>query len=70
MEDGTFKDGTTNDKGEKIDHHITVEEDLRCIKICNRFNMKIMVDYHDHYLKKDVLLLAVFQKIHQWVIEI
>ena len=27
-------------------------------KIWNEFNMKNMDDYHDHYLKKDVLLLA------------
>ena len=26
------------------------------------FNRKNMGDYHDHYLKKDVLLLAVFEK--------
>ena len=32
-------------------------------KIWNEFNMKNMGDYHDHYLKKDVLLLAdVFKK--------
>ena len=24
----------------------------------NKFEMKNMVDYYDHYLKKDVLLLA------------
>ena len=34
-----------------------------CEKIWDRFNMKNMGDYHDHYLKKDVLLLAdVFEK--------
>ena len=56
----SLKDGTTNDKGETLDGHITDEEYLTCIKIWNRFNLKSLVDYHDHYLKKDVLLLADF----------
>ena len=39
------------------------EEYLTCSKIWNKFGMKNMSDYHDHYLKKDVLLLAdVFEK--------
>ena len=39
------------------------EDYLTCKKIWNEFNMKNMGDYHDHYLKKDVLLLAdVFEK--------
>ena len=29
-----------------------------CEKIWDRFKMKIMDDYHGHYFKKDVLLLA------------
>ena len=34
-----------------------------CKKIWDKFGMKNMGDYHDHYLKKDVLLLAdVFEK--------
>ena len=34
-----------------------------CEKIWDKFKMKNMGDYHDHYLKKDVLLLAdVFEK--------
>ena len=31
---------------------------MTCEKIWDKFNMKNMSDYYDHYLKKDVLLLA------------
>ena len=35
-----------------------------CEKNWDKFKMNNMGDYHDHYLKKDVLLLAdVFEKI-------
>ena len=45
------------------DRHINDKDYLRCNKIWNKFSMKNMGDYHDHYLKKDVLLLAnVFEK--------
>ena len=60
---GSSKDGTTGDNGKKFNGHISDEECLTCIKIWNDFNMKNMGEYHDHYLKKDVLLLAdVFEK--------
>ena len=36
---------------------------MTCKKICNEFNMKNIGDYHDHYWKTDVLLLAdIFEK--------
>ena len=54
----SVKDRTTGDNGEKLDSHIRDEYYLRCNKIWNKFNMKNMGDYHDHYLKKEVLLLA------------
>ena len=54
----SVKDGTTDDNGEKLDGHISNEDYLTCKTILNKFNMKDMGDYHDHYLKKDVLLLA------------
>ena len=56
--DRSVKDGTTDDNGKKLDGHINDEDYLMCKTICNEFNMKNMGDYHNHYLKKDVLLLA------------
>ena len=59
----SVKDGTNND-GEKLDGHISNEDYLACNKIWNEFNMKNMGDCHNHYLEKDVLLLAdVFEKL-------
>ena len=47
-----------------LDSHIGLKDYLRCEKIWNKFEMKNMGDYHDHYFKKDVLFLAdVFEKI-------
>ena len=54
----SIKDGTTEDNGKKLDGHISYEEYLTCKKIWDVFGMKNMGDYHDHFFKKDVLLLA------------
>ena len=45
----SVKDETAGDNG---------EDQLTCKKIWNEVSMKNMGDYHDHYLKKYVLLLA------------
>ena len=59
----SVKDGTTADNGNKLDGHISDKDYLRCKKIWNEFSMKNMDDYHDHYSKKDALLLAdIFEK--------
>ena len=56
-------EGATGDNGEKFYGQISNEDYLTCNKIYNKFNMKDMGDYHDHYLKKDLLLLPdVFEK--------
>ena len=34
------------------DQHISDKDYLACNKICNKFSMKNMGDYNDHYLKK------------------
>ena len=50
------KDGTTGDFGKKLDGHLNDEDYLTSKKIWNKLKMKNIDDYHDHYLKKDVLL--------------
>ena len=59
----SLKDGTTGDNGEKLDGHKSDKDYLTCKKIWNEFNTKNIGDYHNRYLRKDVLLLAdVFEK--------
>ena len=59
----SLKDGTTGENGEKLDGQISDKDYLTCKKIWNEFNMKTMGDYHNNFLKKDVLLLVdVFEK--------
>ena len=57
------KDGKINDDGKKLDDHISVKDYLTYEKIWDKLDMKNMGDYHNHYLKKDVLFLAdLFEK--------
>ena len=56
------KDGKIGDDGKKSDGHLSFK-DLTCEKIWDKFDMKNMGNYHDHYLKKDVLLLAIVKSL-------
>ena len=57
------KDGKINDDVKISDGHINVKDYLTCEKTWDKFEMKTMGDYRNHYLIKDVLLLAdVFEK--------
>ena len=57
------KDGKIGDDGKKSDGHKGFKDYLTCEKIWNKCDTKNMSDYHNQYLKKDVLLLAgVFKK--------
>ena len=57
------KKGKIDNDGKISNGHVSVKNYLTCEKIWNKFDMKNMGDYHDHYFKKDVLLLAnVFEK--------
>ena len=59
----SIKDGKIGDDGRISDGHIDVNDYLTCKKIWNRFEMKNVSDYYDHYLKEDVLLVAdIFEK--------
>ena len=46
------KKGKNNEDGKTSDGHISIEDYLICERIWNKFKMKNMGDYHDHYLKK------------------
>ena len=52
------KQENIDDHGKISDGHISFKDYLTCEKIWDKFNIKNMGDYHDHYLKKDVLFLA------------
>ena len=54
----SINDGEIGDDGKMSDGHIDFNDYLTCKKTWNKFEMKNMGDCHDHYLKKDVLLLA------------
>ena len=63
MPDRKYFYSPTGDEGYKLDGQIRHEQYLTCEKNWNRFGLKNTCDYHHHYLKKDVLLLAdVFEK--------
>ena len=52
------KKGRIDNDGKIPNDHVNIKDHSTCEKIWNKFDMKNMSDYHDHYLKKDVLLLA------------
>ena len=65
----SIKKGKIGNDGQISDGHISVKDYLTCEKNWDKFGMKNMGDYHDHYLKKDVLLsVGVFEKfIATWL---
>ena len=59
----SIKKGKIDEDGKISDSHVNVKDYMTCKKIWDKFRMKNRGDYHHHYLKKDVLLLAdVFEK--------
>ena len=59
----SIKDGKIGDDGKISDDHINIKDYSTWEKTWDKFKMRNMGDYHSHYFKKDVLLLAdVFEK--------
>ena len=56
------KKGKIGDDGKLLDSHMRDENYLTWKKTWDHFDMKDIGDYQNHYLKKDVLLLADFFK--------
>ena len=58
------KKGKIGDDGKISNGHMSVKDYLMCEKIWDKFEMKNMGHYHNHYLKKDVLFTAdVFESL-------
>ena len=58
------KKGKIGDDGKISDGHICIKDYLTCEKMWDKYEVKNMGDYHNHYFKKDVLFLAdVFESL-------
>ena len=66
----SIKDGKIGDDGKISDGHISFKDYLACEKIQDRFKMKNMGDYRDHYFKKDVLLSADVFEVYCYLFKI
>ena len=50
------KDGKIGNDGKISDNHISVKDYLTCKKTWVKFEMKNMGDYHNHYLKRCIII--------------
>ena len=58
-----FYSSITDSKRDNDNGYISDDQYLHLKNVLNTFNFKTFKDFHNHYLKKDVLLLAdVFEK--------
>ena len=54
----SIKDGKIGNDGKISDGHISVKGYLTCAKFWDKFEMKNIGDYHDHYLKKRCIVIS------------
>ena len=52
------KDGKIGDDGKISDGHISLKDYLKYEKIWDKFEMKNMGGYHDHYLRKRCIVIS------------
>ena len=52
------KGGKIDDGGKKSDGHISLKDYLTCEEIWDKFEIKDMGDYHEHYLKKRCIVIS------------
>ena len=52
------KDGKIGGDGKILDGHISVKDYLTCGKTWDKFEMKNMDDYHNHYLKNKGIIIS------------
>ena len=65
------KDGKIGDNGKISDAHISVKDYLTCEKTWDKFEMKNMDDYHNHYLKnKGIIISWWFWKVYWYMFKI
>ena len=65
------KKGKIGNDGKISDGHVSIKGCMACEKIWDKFGTKNMGDYHDHYFKKKVLLLAdVFERFIGYLLKI
>ena len=65
------KEGKINFDGKISNGHISPKDYLTCEKIWDKFDIKDLGAYHNHYLKKDVFLLTdVFEKFIDTCLEV
>ena len=60
----SIKDGKIGDDGKISDGHISFKDYLTCEKICDKFKIKNIGDYHDHYLKRCIVISRCFWKVY------
>ena len=65
------KKGKIDNDGKISDGHLSIKDSMVCEKIWDKFGMKNMGDYHDHYFKKRRIIISrCIRKIYWYLLKI